>query len=56
MKTKFILFSEIMNKLMDELLNNFIYIKKMSNLYVTKCYNILFSQKGLIFFLIKKMI
>ena len=48
-KNKFELLSEVINKNKDELLNNFIDIRKTPNLDIIKCYKILFTKNGLIY-------
>ena len=48
-KNKFELLSEVINKNKDELLNNFIDIRKTANLDIIKCYKLLFTKNGLIY-------
>ena len=47
-KTKFSTFSEYINKSKNELLNNFVDIKKISNVFILKCGNFLFKKSSLI--------
>ena len=47
-KTKINLNFEDKNKIKDELLNNFINIKKSINISIIKCYKVLFTKEGLL--------